>query len=226
MSWLSTARADWPLVTSPCECTGHAGDMQSRAYHLIFRMRSASRFPGGDGAPDPTVRPTPTLSPNGENQGPAPGSVTYQVVSGSATNRPLVPATAKRPLQVCPVKGSGNFSDDFGAPRYAGGFHLHQGNDIFAAPGTPVVAPFDGVAVRTPNLLGGNAVEVIGRFGYVYNAHLAAYGRSGPVKVGDIVGYVGNTGDAAGGPTHDHFEWHPGGGPAVDPFLVLKAACS
>jgi len=143
-------------------------------------------------------------------------------------------------LQVCPVKGSGNFSDDFGAPRYAGGFHLHQGNDIFAAPGTPVVAPFDGVAVRTPNLLGGNAVEVIGRFGYVYNAHLDSYGNLGSVTAGEVIGYVGNSGDAQGGAYHDHFEWHPNVipphphvspygysviGTGIDPYPYLNQVC-
>jgi zinc/manganese transport system substrate-binding protein len=43
----------------------------------------------------------------------------------------------------------------------------------------------------------------------VYNAHLVAFGRLGRVKAGTVIGFVGNTGDAAGEPTHDHFEWHP-----------------
>ena len=167
--------------------------------------------------------PSPSISPNGENQGPPPGTVTYQIVVRQApkSHRP----TQQTPFSVCPVRGSGYFADDFGAPRYAGGYHPHQGNDIFAPMGTAIVAPFDGVAVRSPNQLGGNAVKVAGQFGYVYNAHLSAYGKSGPVKADEIIGYVGNTGDALGGPTHDHFEWHPLGGPAVNPFLFLKAVC-
>jgi murein DD-endopeptidase MepM/ murein hydrolase activator NlpD len=166
---------------------------------------------------------SPAPSPNGENQGPSAGTVTYQIVVGKA--RKVDHPTGQFPLVVCPVRGSGSFSDDFGAPRYAGGYHPHQGNDIFAPLGTPIVAPFDGMAVRSPNLLGGAAVKVFGTYGFVYNAHLSGYGAEGPVKADTIVGYVGNTGDALGGPPHDHFEWHPGNGPAVDPFPYLKAVC-
>ena len=167
--------------------------------------------------------PSPQYSPNGENEAPPPGVVTYEVRSTSSSKPKTT--TAKSPFAICPVRGSGYFADDFGAPRYAGGYHPHQGNDIFAPAGTPIVAPFDGVALRTPNVLGGNAVKVLGQFGYVYNAHLAAYGKTGPVRMGEIVGYVGNTGDALGGPPHDHFEWHPAGGPAIDPFPFLLEVC-
>lgn len=161
---------------------------------------------------------------NGENAGPASGALVIKYLTTTqrkVTKQRLV----KAPLQLCPVQGRGYFSDDFGAPRYAGGFHLHQGNDMFANTGTPVVAPFDGLAVATPNDLGGLAVKVFGSRGYVYNAHLVAYGKLGRVKIGDVIGYVGNTCDARGGASHDHFEWHPNNGAAVDPYPFLKAAC-
>ena len=101
--------------------------------------------------------------------------------------------------------------------------HIHQGNDITAASGTPIVAPFDGVAEASSNELGGLAVKVFGELGYVYNAHLSGYGKLGEVKAGDVIGYVGATGDAGG--YHDHFEWHPGNGSAVDPYAYLMAVC-
>jgi murein DD-endopeptidase MepM/ murein hydrolase activator NlpD len=161
-------------------------------------------------------------SPNGENSGRNP-SITSEVIDVT-TEVPSGPRT-DGPLHVCPVLGEGFYSDDFGAPRFAGGYHPHAGNDMFATVGTPVVAPFDGTAVATPNFLGGLAVKVYGRDGYVYNAHLVGYGKLGPVRTGDVVGYVGNTGDALGGPPHNHFEWHPNDGPAVNPFPYLEEVC-
>jgi murein DD-endopeptidase MepM/ murein hydrolase activator NlpD len=64
---------------------------------------------------------------------------------------------------------------------------------------------------------------VYGARGFVYNAHLVAYGQLGAVGAGTVIGYVGATGDA-GGP-HDHFEWHPNNGAAVDPYPFLSAVC-
>jgi len=144
------------------------------------------------------------------------------------------------PLRVCPVRGPVQFTDDFGAPRYSGGFHLHAGIDILANRGTPIVAPFPGRAAVASNALGGLAVAVYGARGYVYYAHLSWLGRLGQVQAGVVIGYVGNSGDAAGGPTHDHFEWHPNVIPAhphvspyrqsvvdgaVDPYPYLKEVC-
>ncbi len=128
-------------------------------------------------------------------------------------------------LQICPVDPPHAYTDTFGAPRYAGGYHPHQGNDIFAPEGTPIRAPFPGDAVIATNTLGGVSVKVYGRDGYVYNAHLSRIGRLGPVRTGDIIGYVGNTGDAINSAPHDHFEWHPAGGDAVDPYPYLNAVC-
>ncbi len=125
----------------------------------------------------------------------------------------------------CPVSGPHLVNNDFGVIVRMPGVpvHVHQGNDITAATGTPIVAPFDGTAMVSANVLGGLAVKVYGAAGYVYNAHLSAYGHLGPVKAGDVIGYVGSTGDASG--PHDHFEWHPGNGGAVDPNPLLSVVC-
>ena len=131
-----------------------------------------------------------------------------------------------RPLAVCPVGGPHAISDNFGDPRPepGGGFHWHQGDDIMAASGTPILAPFDGVASVSHSFLGGLGVYVHGEYGFVYNAHLSQLGTLGPVEVGDVVGYVGSTGHSSG--PHDHFEWHPENGPAVDPYEFLMLVCS
>jgi peptidoglycan hydrolase CwlO-like protein len=145
-------------------------------------------------------------------------------------------------LQVCPVDQPRAIYDGFGAPRYAGGYHPHAGNDIVAPMGTQIRSPFDGVAVSSWNSLGGNSEYVYGAEGYVYNAHLSGYAdlSDGPVHAGDVIGYVGNTGDAQGGVTHDHFEWHPKVipqnwavspygyrviGSALNPYPLLQQVC-
>lgn len=166
--------------------------------------------------------PSPSIQLNGENNGPLP-SVEYVVIRSKKVIRI---SKGKSLLRTCPVHGKGFFSRDFGAPRYAGGYHPHAGNDIFADRDTPIVAPFDGVVVATPNELGGQAVKLYGAPGFVYNAHLSAYGKLGAVRAGEVIGFVGNTGDALGGPPHDHFEFHPRNGPAVDPYAYLLAACA
>jgi murein DD-endopeptidase MepM/ murein hydrolase activator NlpD len=123
-----------------------------------------------------------------------------------------------------PVGGQAAYSDDFLAPRFTPTFHLHQGNDIIAASGTPVRAPFDGAVSFSSDPAGGNDVYVrTGDGTYYFGAHLASYAKnvsSGQaVKQGQIVGYVGSTGDASG--PHLHFEIHPKGGGAVNPKPIL-----
>jgi len=137
-------------------------------------------------------------------------SLAQQAQSGSHHDIVPLPPRYQHLLEYCPVRGTVYFSDGFGAPRYTGHYHLHAGVDILAPRGTPIVAPFDGVARTSYNTLGGNAVYVTGQMGYVYNAHVDHYSSksNGPVKAGDVIGYVGDTGDAIGTP-HDHFEFHP-----------------
>ena len=134
---------------------------------------------------------------------------------------------------VFPVYGPSSFSDDFGAPRATTGWH--HGNDIFATLGAPVLAVADGTLFSVGwNDVGGNRLWVRDQAGNeFYYAHLSAYSslaRDGAqVKAGDVVGFVGTTGDAAGTPPHLHFEIHPrpllwmGYDGAVDPYPYLLA---
>jgi peptidoglycan hydrolase CwlO-like protein len=136
------------------------------------------------------------------------------------------PLSADGPFYWCPVDQPRSYIEDFGFPLVG---HTHQGNDIFAPHGTPIRAPFAGTAEESSNGLGGLSVHVYASANadYVYNAHLSGFaGVDGAaVNPGDIVGYVGDTGNAAGTPPHDHFEYHPGGGSAISPYLYLNEVC-
>ena len=125
-----------------------------------------------------------------------------------------------------PVAGRADYTDDWLEPRFGPPFHLHQGTDIFADRGTPVRAPFPGVLRFEDGGLGGKAAYVTQSDGtFYYMAHLDSYSpkfkNGSPVKQGDVVGFVGDTGNAQGGATHVHFEVHPRGGAAVDPKPLL-----
>ncbi|HEX2192779.1 MAG TPA: M23 family metallopeptidase [Acidimicrobiales bacterium] len=123
----------------------------------------------------------------------------------------------------CPVAG-GDFVDDFGYVKPTG--QVHQGVDLFAPRGTPIVAPVAGVVTSFPNKLGGKAVHLSGVDGIrYYAAHLDRYGKTGRVDAGTVIGYVGNSGDAVGGPTHLHLEVRPAGGSPISPYPLLTSAC-
>jgi len=141
---------------------------------------------------------------------------------GLAPEHPLAAAAGWR----FPVAGEHDFIDSWGFPRSNG--RTHKGADIFAAWGTPIVAIERGVISRVgTNSLGGLVVWLQGESGNAYYfAHLAAYAPGlavgQVVDGGTLVGYVGNTGNAASTPPHLHFEVHPGGGEAVNPYPLLK----
>jgi murein DD-endopeptidase MepM/ murein hydrolase activator NlpD len=128
----------------------------------------------------------------------------------------------------CPVKGFVVFTDDFGELRTGG---AHPGIDMAAVADTPVVAVADGVWRRDVGGDGGNGAWLTGLddVSYYY-AHFSRYegtGEGGEVRAGDVIGYVGMTGNATG--PHLHFEIHkgkPGQGPPLDPFATLLALCN
>jgi peptidoglycan hydrolase CwlO-like protein len=146
-------------------------------------------------------------------------------IQGGGTSGP--PVGADGPLYWCPVDPPRSYVDTFGAPRPGG--RTHQGNDIFAPEGTPIRAPFAGIAEESFNSLGGYTVSVFSSANDddVYNAHMSRYaGVDGQqVQPGDIIGFVGTSGNAVGTPPHNHFEYHPGGGSAVSPYLYLNEVC-
>ncbi len=142
---------------------------------------------------------------------------------GSGTSQANVISAGSGLLTVCPVAGAHSFIDSWGYPRSGG--RRHKGVDIMANIGVPVVAPVSGTVTHRSNRVGGRSFHLNGNDGnYYYGTHLSAYGNSGSVNAGDIIGYVGDDGNAAGIP-HLHFEIHPGGGAAVNPYPATRAAC-
>jgi hypothetical protein len=129
----------------------------------------------------------------------------------------------------CPVAGPVDFTNTWGAARSGG--RTHQGVDMFAAEGTPVVAVAAGTVEHYDNDLGGLSYRLTADDGtYYYGTHLSAYANvgAGPVAAGTVIGYVGRTGNAAGTPPHLHWEIHPAGRgtPAIDPTPTTERVCA
>ena len=128
---------------------------------------------------------------------------------------------------VFPVAGEAGFTADYGAPRAVTGWH--HGNDLFAPTGTPLLAVADGTLSKVGvNTLGGNRLWLTDDAGNeFYYAHMSAYApaavEGARVAAGQVIGFVGNTGQAITTPPHLHFEVHPGGGDSVDPYPYLVA---
>ena len=143
---------------------------------------------------------------------------------------PGLPGPLAGPLNkgpwLCPIQGGATFTNDWGFPRSGG--RRHQGNDLFAARGTPVVASVSGSYRRSQNGLGGVTYYLQGDDGNTYyGAHMAGYGPVGPGRVpqGAVLGFVGNSGNARGTSPHLHFEIRPGGGGPVNPYPTVSRAC-
>jgi len=151
-----------------------------------------------------------------------------RTTAGAATPvRPTIAPGASPYLDVFPVVGEYTYSADFGAPRHQG---THQGVDIMADGGTPIVAVANATVLRlarTETGLGGIYVWLKRADGTeYYYAHMStiAAGLAEGTAVGasQVIGSVGNTGDARYGATHLHFEIRPGGSP-TDPYPHLVA---
>jgi murein DD-endopeptidase MepM/ murein hydrolase activator NlpD len=134
---------------------------------------------------------------------------------------------------VFPVYGPSAYIDTFGAARADVSFH--HGTDIFGQLGQPLVAVTDGTVFSVGwNKVGGNRLWLLdGQGNQFYYAHLSAFSTAAVngarVKAGEVIGFMGRTGDAEGTPYHLHFEIHPvsflylGYDGAVDPTPYLDA---
>jgi peptidoglycan LD-endopeptidase LytH len=124
----------------------------------------------------------------------------------------------------CPVAGPVSFVDSWGAPRSG---HTHQGVDMMGSYGTPLVAIVSGtITYAAYDGSGGNMIFLSGDDGnaywYMHNQQNLVNG--GHVQTGQQIATVGDTGNAEGTP-HLHFEYHPGGGSAVNPYPLVASLC-
>jgi peptidoglycan LD-endopeptidase LytH len=125
-------------------------------------------------------------------------------------------------LDACPLDGPATFEDSWGWARSGG--RRHQGVDMIAERGVPVIAVTDGFAQFKTSNLGGRAIWLTSNDGdRYYYAHLDRWeGESRSVQAGDVIGYVGSSGNAHG--PHLHFETHPGGD-VENPYPHTLRAC-
>lgn len=117
-----------------------------------------------------------------------------------------------------------NLTDTWGGARSQG--RTHEGIDIFAPRGTPIQATTQGIVSKVgENTLGGRVVMIVGPGGAGhYYAHLEDYADIAPndwVNAGDVIGYVGDSGNAKGTPTHVHYGIYINGS-AVNPYPLLQ----
>ena len=164
---------------------------------------------------------------------------TLSLASGAAA------ASGQRvPRLIFPVVGTATYSDDFGDPRPGG---THQGIDILAARHAPAVAAEAGtVEFWTTSANAGCMLYLHGKSGTTYlyihlnndltskndnrgtcvagTAYAPGLKTGARVAAGQLVGFVGDSGDANGIHPHLHFEVHPDDGGAVDPYKYLRTA--
>ena len=181
---------------------------------------TATAAAAGAAEPLPPARPAPAMTTPVAPVVPAsaprePGKVIPGAPPELVRPAPEVSARLTAGGYVFPVYGPASFGDTFGAPRADVDGGWHHGEDIFAPLGTPLLAVADGTVFSVGwNDIGGWRVWLRDREGNeFYYAHLSAYstlavnGRQ--VKAGDVIGFMGKTGDAEYSPVHLHFEIHP-----------------
>lgn len=131
-------------------------------------------------------------------------------------------------LERFPVQGNCAYGDTWHAPR--GGGRVHEGVDIIAATGNLLYAVADGTISTQfwdyAGRLSGNGLKLTASDGtYFVYLHMSGFApgiaKGTQVKAGDVIGFVGNTGSSA--TPHLHFEIHPGGGGAINPYPYVRA---
>lgn len=175
-------------------------------------------------APPPASETTTTTSPPTTTT-----TTTSPTTTTTSTTTTTLPPSAPPGGGSCPVAGPVTYVDSWGAPRSGG--RAHQGVDMISARGTPIAAIYSGVIHRMSNsALGGITLWMLTTTGdQFYYAHLDAYAEGiAPgvaVSEGQIIGYNGSSGNAPDYLPHLHFEYHPGGAAAANPYPLVRSVC-
>jgi hypothetical protein len=183
----------------------------------------AGPVPGPDAAPD--AAPAATPGPRGPTPAPQGPRGAAKPHPDAATGTSTTPENNSKPLSITPplaafryvfpVVGDVLWGDSYGALRLDVPGKWHHGDDLFAPLGTPVVAVADGTLsdVGWEKIGGWRLWLTNGAGDSFYYAHLAGFTplalHATHVRAGQVLGFVGNTGDADGGAYHVHFEVHP-----------------
>ncbi|MYH06713.1 MAG: peptidoglycan DD-metalloendopeptidase family protein [Acidimicrobiia bacterium] len=202
--------------------------LESEATESVSTTTSTTQQPN---SPTTTSRPSTTTT------------TTTTLPTTTTTTTTLATTTTTRPTTtttttpsdgydndgVCPVQGPNTFVDTWGAPRSGG--RTHQGVDLLAERGTPVSAIHEGVLFRVDvGGLGGLYIWLRAPWGdEYYYAHLEDFAPGAVpgkwVSQGEVIGFVGTSGNSPDYIPHLHFEYHPGGGRAVNPYPLALQAC-
>ena len=181
--------------------------------------RSAAVRPGGGAA----VAAVTSDGTTAGRVGPSGGDVGGRTGGGGTGTSPRAAGDGYVDAILCPVQGASAYGNTWGAPRSGG--RRHQGVDMLAPTGTPLQAVVSGVIEHRSNALGGITIVLFGdNLNRYYYAHLDSYvGPPGRVEQGQVIGLMGDTGNATGTP-HLHFELRPLSGVPVNPYPSVRAA--
>jgi murein DD-endopeptidase MepM/ murein hydrolase activator NlpD len=172
--------------------------------------------------PEPAALEIPTIIATNEINEPP---FDFGIAVESIAAEQLPPPEPAPPAFVCPVSAPVRFGDTFGEARSG---HRHMGVDLTAPYGTPTVAPIGGVVRFDRDWAGGLSWHLTADDGtYYYGTHLSKFGpHAGRVEQGEVIGYVGQSGNAS--MSHLHFEIRPGGisSPSINPTPFATKYCT